>query len=149
MKKLKDAIYYILLTHLFCYHFFPYNQIEEEIKPTLSSFRVKMWDKCNKNEINSTWQMSIQIKDEITWFNKEVVGICHPRLLGFDITFRKDFWEASNNINKKQLLYHELLHCYLNIDHEPGTIMDAYTLSFSEEETERQLDYFLDKVCKK
>lgn len=149
LKKIEGAMLAFLVISLLGYHFIPYHDVTPQVQPYLQDFQVKMWDKCDDSHIRSTLQVSIKIVDKLTTLNVNTVGICHYRLLGFDITLREDFWNYLDDVGKRQLMYHELLHCYLNIDHKGGTIMDEFHSTFSEEDIEKQLDYFIDEVCKK
>jgi len=149
LKKIEDYVLAILLASLLGYHLIPYHNVTSEVQPYVQEFQVKMWDKCTPEQIRPTWQVSVMVVDDVSHFNKETVGVCHYRLLGFDVTLRRDFWEYLDDVGKQQLIYHELLHCYLNVEHENGTIMDAYHIAFTKEHMEKQLDYFLDKVCPK
>lgn len=140
-------IYTVLVAYILGRLFIPYNNVGEEFKHILNDFRVKMWDKCDGKHIKSTWQLSISTGYDLVYNNKNIIGLCHPRLFGFDITVSKEYWDIASDANKKQLLYHELLHCYLNLEHKRDTIMDEYTIPFSDNEIESQLDAIIGEAC--
>jgi hypothetical protein len=149
MKRFEEFVLAFLLISLLGYHLIPYHDVAPDVQPYVQEFQVKMWDRCSPEQVRSSWQMSANVRDEVSWFNKETVGVCHYRLLGFDVTLRKDFWNYLDDTGRRQLVYHELLHCYLNVEHEDGTIMDAYSYPFTAETIDKQVNYFIDRACKK
>ena len=108
------------------YSLAPYSYIDSEVAPYLNDFRIKMWDNCGDGKMNPTWQVSIKIVDKIPFSDKEVIGQCQRKPLGFDVMLLKDFWNASDDNNRRQLVYHELLHCYLFVHHTPNSLMSEY-----------------------
>lgn len=57
-----------------------------------------------------------------------IAGYCQP---GFAVVLSRPFWEASDEWERRTLVYHELGHCSLNLDHteeEAIAIMNPYIL---------------------
>lgn len=69
-------------------------------------------------------KMSIVLKD----LDSDYIGYCTYYLTGRrTITIDKTFWEQSNMVDRDLLLFHELGHCDLNLDHsEPKSIMEEH-----------------------
>ena len=50
------------------------------------------------------------------------------------VLINKEFWNKISNINKKELIYHELGHCALNLRHSSG-IMKMKTFQTDEDDS--------------
>jgi hypothetical protein len=56
-----------------------------------------------------------------------VIGYCRP---GFELRVMNSFWRSSSGVERMVLMYHELGHCALGLDHLDGEpdIMNTYLL---------------------
>lgn len=84
------------------------------------------------------------VGDKLSWIddeaNKTAVGICYYRMDGVgEIQIKSSHWEKISYAEKKQMLYHELGHCVMNLDHDDKfyqwpcgnarSIMNSYVLN--------------------
>jgi len=47
------------------------------------------------------------------------IAFCEPKINGFKLTFDAKYWNRLSEINKTQLMFHEMAHCMFNEDHNP------------------------------
>jgi len=85
------------------------------------------------------------------------VGLCWSQTYsngekqGIEIEIDPDFWFASSEMKKEELLFHELGHCILNRDHEdemlyqriPKSVMYPYVFEWA---YERYRSYYVDEL---
>lgn len=45
------------------------------------------------------------------------VAFCSTRINGFKLVFDKKYWDGLSNVDKTQLMYHEMIHCMFNENH--------------------------------
>jgi hypothetical protein len=45
------------------------------------------------------------------------IAFCEPKINGFKLVFDERYWNALSDINKTQLMFHEMAHCMFNEDH--------------------------------
>lgn len=147
LKKFRYTIYAGILTAFVLYNFFPYCIIDKEVQPMLQDFQVRMWEKCDK-QIHPTWQIAIELEDKLKFADKEVIGRCLIKPVGFNIELLRSYWELSTETQKRELLYHELLHCYLGIKHQKNTLMNEYAMNYNEFDLNEQLNLFLNQACR-
>lgn len=96
----------------------------EQLRPMLESFSrdaLKRGVPCLKT------RKAVIEKDFPTSFDKNVIGYCQAP---WTVSFRKSFWDAASAADRMVLVYHELGHCALNLDHydEGQDIMNTYLL---------------------
>lgn len=71
------------------------------------------------------------------------IGKCHTKFNTTPIiVIDAKYWEYTNHLNKKRLMYHELGHCILDYGHLSGGIMAAITIPYKEYEENEE--YYLD-----
>lgn len=51
---------------------------------------------------------------------KDYVGVCSISWVEKSVTIDKTFWEQSNESQKEELIYHELGHCAMGLEHDEG-----------------------------
>lgn len=72
--------------------------------------------------------------------NDDTVGICYYNITGNYIEIDRGFWDKSNDLTREVLIFHELGHCFMYLDHDdnyidmgdqisPRSIMFPYVLS--------------------
>jgi hypothetical protein len=75
--------------------------------------------------------------------NKNVIGYCSP---GLEIRILVNYWQTSAAAERLTLVYHELGHCALGLDHHDGEpdIMNTYILD--EVTAEKRWDELVNKM---
>jgi hypothetical protein len=141
-------MYLIAFLLSFYYVFFPYKDIDPEIKPYVDDFHVKLWERCNEEQYYSTHQISIKFGGTDNVFTEGAIGWCAKKPLGFDIVIDRDFWDKVPSTSKRTLIYHELLHCYLGYDHVENTILNDSFIYYPDHIVEEQLTFFIEQKCK-
>jgi len=75
-------------------------------------------------------------------------GVCYYRGPWRYIEIDPTFWSHASNAEKRVLVYHEMGHCDLNLDHDPGySIMNPFGMAGNVFNANR--DYYLDLLFKK
>lgn len=143
LRRINYVVYFLLFLNLI-----PYFELSSEVTPLFDEFKVKMEERCDSKYISPAWRISVKIVDTIPLQDENVIGVCLNKAVGFDILLLKSYWDRSSEVRRKQLVWHELLHCYLDVGHVPNTIMAEYDINWPEEEVEAQLIYFIDKACR-
>lgn len=94
--------------------------IDPAFLPLLNSF------KQYANSYGKIYDYDISITFVEKYDKANVVGQC----TGNDtITIRRSFWNNVNDLQREDVLFHELGHCVMNLDHVPTpSIMNAQTL---------------------
>lgn len=93
-----------------------------------------------KNKKIETYELSIGFgKSEE--FEEDVIGICYIYESGDkDIAIKKEYWDKANEIQKKVLMFHELGHCLLGLDHDdtflnppgrPKSFMNSHVVNWN------------------
>lgn len=91
------------------------------------------------NKVIDTSNLSIEF-GETKEEGEDVVGLCYTYENSKDkeIVLDKEFWDSTNEIKRKELLFHELGHCILDKRHDktiinppgrPKSIMYPYVIS--------------------
>lgn len=78
---------------------------------------------------------SVRIVDEV--FGEGMVGYCQQykkyiEVISGEVKLKREFWDRSSYEQRRLLVYHELGHCALDLEHTPpdsDTIMQPYLLS--------------------
>lgn len=69
---------------------------------------------CTKERYRHPFFTSVVFGDmEITG----AIAFCEPKVNGFKLVFDKKYWNRLSDINKTQLMFHEMAHCMFNEDH--------------------------------
>lgn len=77
------------------------------------------------------------------------IGYCQFLLFKNRIRFDKEWWSSASGFQRRQLVYHELTHCYLNLGHSFDTknYMYPFIHSMREDMLIQQTKDTLDRVC--
>jgi hypothetical protein len=65
-------------------------------------------------------QYRLPFMSSVTFGKMEIPGAiayCEPKINGFKLVFDERYWNRLSNINKTQLMFHEMAHCMFNEDH--------------------------------
>ena len=54
-----------------------------------------------------------------------IVGVCEVGWKERSVLIDKEFWDSSSESEKEELIYHELGHCAMNLDHDSELIKDG------------------------
>ena len=122
----------------------PIKKIDKEFLPYYNSFFNKIETTCPK--IKKPNQL-------IMVFNKlqnEEVGLCYIFPHKNQIYIDSVFWRYATDDEKKQLIYHELTHCILNIHHvsDESNYMNDYLTKIEKDALEMQLENNIKEACK-
>ena len=95
--------------------------ISDEVRPYVEEFAAD----AMKREVSCYSVQNISLGKR---FKTGVAGYCIPR---FTVVAASDYWEAASDQERRTLIYHELGHCALDLDHtkdEDIEIMNPYIL---------------------
>ena len=92
------------------------------------SFVLK-WINMDIGEVKDPWDIDHNINDD-------VVGWCKPYFVPMEIMLQTQEWRLANDLEREQLVFHELGHCQFGFPHDesikdgrPVSIMYPYLLS--------------------
>lgn len=121
----------------------PIKKIDNEFLPYYNSFFKSVNKNCKK--ISPPNQLIMIFKN----LSNEEVGLCYLFSHKKQIYIDRFFWENSNDNEKKQLIYHELTHCILNIHHvsDESNYMNDYLVLLPDNVLETQLENNIKEAC--
>lgn len=147
MKQLRYVVYILSLFFIFSYYI-PYSEtsIEEDVRPYYNEY-VSLRDfYCNDKQY---FEPKFQIV-----YNElygDVIGLCQVRPNSFKISIRKSYWDKMIEVDKLNLLAHELTHCWFSEPHtkDPSNFMAEYQIHIPKDELYKQFKTYLKTKCKK
>jgi len=99
-----------------------YKYVDEPLQEYVRDYHNLVKYHCPKLYISPHYSITFAKKlEKKTW-----VGVCTKYMSRYNIKILQSFWETSNPVERRQLMYHELSHCILDRDHEeklPGHYM--------------------------
>lgn len=104
-----------LLTTCALAHEFRYEVVDDPIKPYVNEYLALLKQACPKFKYSKNYV--IEISEELP--KPEWVGLCTTKINGFHVQLLEKWWVATpNRVKRKELVYHELSHCFLRKEHE-------------------------------
>lgn len=102
---------------------------------------------CRDNQYYRPAVISIRFEN----LKPDVLATCYLRLNGYTILFNKRNWYALSELDRTQLVMHELAHCIFNEDHidDKQHFMNSYMSYIPADTLKKQLDEYLTKKCQK
>lgn len=92
---------------------FCYQSVDTELKPYVEEYYAMYQGICPQKAKLSSSMYSIQfVPDNDTW-----IGVCQPKINGYNLRINKKYWDESNANDRTQLMYHELAHCVISKMH--------------------------------
>lgn len=111
MRKFRLIILYSWLVLLVAYSYFPFGTSSIELLKYQKDFVSLTKPYCAKIETPPRFLIKFgKLSDS-------EIGVCKVFLFRKEITIDKEYWDKASQGIKKQLVYHELTHCILNIHH--------------------------------
>lgn len=128
-KNLKLFFYSFLISYI-VFLFIPSQSVDSDLTVLHNEF-IKIADQSCP--VKPPSKITIQFADI---YKDGVVGECYIKLKGFHINIDKEYFYRSNLLSQKQLIFHELTHCYYGIDHveDKKHYMYAYMNKMESEE---------------
>lgn len=115
----------LLLNIITAYNTFkPIYKVDPELEFYLTMFSFALENNCYYKEYDHPNQFIMEFKD---LDNYAVLGRCGRGISRRVIQINSQTWEYLSNDGKLDLLFHEMSHCFLNVDHvdQPGHYMNA------------------------
>lgn len=121
----------------------PFVRIDEEVKPYYNEFISIVKNECPN--LKTPKQLIVSFKT----LKNEEIGLCTIYAFRREINFDPLSWGLSTNILRRQLVFHELTHCVLNVHHVKDSkhYMNAYIVYVPEEELILQLKNNIKEAC--
>lgn len=92
---------------------FNYKKVDDQLKPYVDDYNVLLKYHCPKLVPTNNYSITIVNRfDKPDW-----IGLCTNKMNGYSIEILKSFWDDSNPVERRQLIYHELSHCILGLGH--------------------------------
>jgi hypothetical protein len=136
MKQNKRLLFFSSILLAFAtYVYAPVVAVGEDFKFYYSQFMVLYNRHCSYRKLPN--KIVIKYKK----LPSGIIGLCTSSAVSATISIDPEYWEMANENFKKQLMYHELGHCFLDLDHveDKNHYMNAYVSEISNDELMRQV----------
>lgn len=119
--------------------------IEPELKPYVIDFIGHVSKKCKDEQIFYPKRFKITFNE----FKDDTVGVCKIWFYKFEIEIEKSWWDRNDEDQRISLIYHELSHCVLDLQHsdDPKDYMYHSTSKTTRQQVLNQLKSYLEGVC--
>lgn len=145
MQPNRFLFYYMLFVILFIF-LFPLRTVAPapELKVYQKEYNDLVKEECPGLEFPRNLGLGF------TTLSKDEIGVCNIFLAKRQILVDKTFWNLSSELDRKQLMFHELTHCTFNIGHveNPNNYMNPYLMHISEEDLIIQVKQVSREQCK-
>lgn len=130
------------ISSLAIYFLVPVNSIEPKLQPDYKEFITLYDNNCDRPKPK-------QFILKFSYLQDDTIGICISNHTRRTIYIDKRFWEDASDVQKKQLVFHELTHCYLNFGHieDDKHYMNPYYISLPKETLLTQTVDMLKNKC--
>lgn len=121
----------------------PFTRIDNKVKPYYDEFMSIVKTECPNLETPK--QLTITFKT----LKNEEIGLCTFYAFRRDVNFDPLYWATSTNAIQRQLVFHELTHCILNVHHieDSNNYMNSYIVYVPENVLLQQLKDNIKTVC--
>lgn len=123
----------------------PNKRADTDLYPYYKDFMTFSKKKCNKIETPNQFLLTFGT------LKNDQIGLCYSYAFNKrEIFIDEAYWNNATEVEKRQLVYHELTHCILNKDHvnDEKNYMNPYLFPLEEEELYKQLTVNIDEFCK-
>jgi hypothetical protein len=107
----------------------PIKNIPDNVEPYYNEYVSIVKNECPK--ITVPRQLIIEFKE----LKNEQIGLCYLYAFRRRIQFDPFYWTSTNDMMRKQLVFHELTHCILETHHDDSYVnyMNSYIIYIPEE----------------
>lgn len=120
--------------------------VEPELQPYVNEYKGLLDTYCPSKKYNRTDYFTIRFsKKDAAW-----IGLCQLDMFGYSIAIDKTYWDRAVDVDRKQLVYHEMAHCLIYKGHidDPNNYMNPVETVLSEEEYTKQAITDIQGFCK-
>jgi hypothetical protein len=146
MKNKKLAAFIAIILGAVSYFTIPIKSIDRDFNEHYKSFMGLYNQHCPERKI------PLQFKLHYRRLNGSMIGLCTRRPGSAVVAIDPIYWMISNDLVQKQLMYHELTHCLLDVAHiiDPrrSHYMGPYMEDLTEEELLEQTVEIMKEVCR-
>ena len=121
----------------------PIKRINTSIQPYYNEFVELVKNECPNLETPR------QLIIDFGTLKDEEIGLCYYFTFKREIKIDSFFWETASEFSRRQLVFHELTHCLLNVDHveSEDNYMNPYLIYISEEKLLEQIKLNAKEHC--
>lgn len=95
----------------------PIHKVDPVIEPYIEEFKSIGQSVCKEVDYFSPPKTVIGLKKGVLTDKESIIGVCYRSNISFKIEYDEDYFYGLNPTSKKALVFHELTHCMLLIDH--------------------------------
>jgi hypothetical protein len=124
----------------------PNKKADSELYPYYKDFMAFSKKKCSKIETPNQFLLTFGT------LKNDQIGLCYTYPFNKrEIFIDESYWGIATEIEKRQLIYHELTHCILDKDHvnDAENYMSPYLFPLEEQELYKQLTINIEEFCNK
>lgn len=133
MKSLlRILILFLVLSY--CFKFISYKIIDSQLETYYNEFNNLIANNCNHIEnLNGSKKIYIGFKD----LKEDTAGECLIGREAWTILIDKKVFDSFDELDKENLLYHELTHCILLLDHtkDVNNYMNPFLINLPDKQT--------------
>ena len=105
--------------------------VDKELKPYVLEYHALLTKYCPNHKYRTTPFYSVELTDKFPEGFQDKIGLCSPRINGYEILVKTEYFKKLNDNDRRQLLYHELSHCLIMKQHDPDTGNYMYKALYS------------------
>lgn len=122
----------LILTSMVALSFVPYTSVDSKLSPYYERAMGIIESNCKPGEYNRPRQISVRIANDL--HQEESIGQCLNLSLKYIIEVKNSYWEYATEDQRYSLIFHEVAHCALDVDHNADPTHYMYYM-------ENHLDY--------
>lgn len=125
------------------YVLFPF--IDSKLEPYFDQNLEEVQSYCDPSQYHLPFMRSVQFGRT----EGDVIAYCEYKRNGYVLVFNRGFWDTLTEVNKKQLMMHEMVHCLFRQEHftTPFHFMYYQFVSIPENILNSQTAEYLFRKC--
>jgi hypothetical protein len=143
MKRVSMSGLFIWISSIILFFILPINNIDKDLQGYYKEYMDLAKSQCNK--IKPPTQFSIRFGK----LSDDNIGVCTYYLNRREILIDISYWRMSNLETRKQLMFHELTHCILDMHHIDleSNYMNSYLIELPKDVLYEQVKDNMVKFC--
>lgn len=121
--------------------------VDNDFKPYVAEYNYLYSSICKDASTRRNYILSVRYSNDNE--SDGTIGYCRFLVLKNTVRFDENWWNSANSLQRKQLVYHELTHCYLGITHsfDSSNYMYPFIHNMRDDILVEQTKETLDRIC--
>ena len=104
---------WIILAAILIPNFIPTIEINPAFQEYHDDYMNMVKARCNEDQYEQPVRLFMDFDD----LGDSVIGYCEVRIFSYYIKIDRRFWAESDEVEREQLIFHEMAHCIIDKDH--------------------------------